>query len=109
MTDIRLGILGVGRIGAMHADLVQNRVDGATVTAVYDIYADGAATVGAAVGAEVATSPDALIGRRLQTRRDGWICDDLGAARLVRSAATPFAGPLDLGADPPRQNDANTV
>jgi len=48
--------------------------------------------------------PDELVGGRLETRRDGGICADLGAFRLVRSAAMAFAGPLDLVADPPRQN-----
>ena len=48
--------------------------------------------------------PDELVGGRLETRRDGGICADLGAFRLVRSAAMAFANPLDLVADPPRQN-----
>ena len=77
MTDIRLGILGVGRIGAMHADLVANQVDGASVASVYDVYEDGAAAVGAAVGAEVAASPEALIG-----------ADDVDAVAICSSTDT---------------------
>ena len=50
---------------------------------------------------------DVLGGRRLQTLRAGRICPDLGAARLVRSTATHYHGPLDLGPNPPRQNGSN--
>ena len=49
-------------------------------------------------------APDALVGRRLETHRDGVICADLGAFRLIRNAATLFAGPLDLITNHPRQN-----
>ncbi len=47
---------------------------------------------------------DVLGGRRLEPLRAGRICPDLGASRLDRGTATLFAGPLDLGPNPPRQN-----
>ncbi len=49
-TDLRIGVLGVGRIGSMHADLIHNQTDGATVAGVFDVYADGAAAVAARLG-----------------------------------------------------------
>ncbi len=42
---LRVGVLGVGRIGSMHVDLVANQVEGADVSGVFDVYADGAAAV----------------------------------------------------------------
>ena len=50
---------------------------------------------------------DALGGRRLETRRAGWICPDLCEFRLVRSWATHGDGPLDLEPNPPLQNGSN--
>ena len=46
MTDLRIGILGVGRIGKMHAELIERQTPGATVSAVYDVFTEGAAAVG---------------------------------------------------------------
>ncbi len=43
--QLRVGILGVGRIGSMHADLVANQVEGAEVAGVFDVYDEGAAAV----------------------------------------------------------------
>ena len=34
MSDLRIGVLGCGRIGRMHADLVAGRVDGLALAAV---------------------------------------------------------------------------
>lgn len=61
MTDLRIGVLGVGRIGKMHAELIERQTPGATVSAVYDVYAEGAEAVGADLGARVASSPEDLI------------------------------------------------
>ena len=33
MTDLRIGVLGVGRIGKMHAELIERQTPGATVSA----------------------------------------------------------------------------
>jgi myo-inositol 2-dehydrogenase/D-chiro-inositol 1-dehydrogenase len=42
---LRIGVLGVGRIGRMHADLLSRQVPGATVVGVYDADPDAARTV----------------------------------------------------------------
>ena len=62
MTDLRIGVLGVGRIGKMHAELIERQTLGATVSAVYDVYTEGAEAVASDVGARVAASPEDLIG-----------------------------------------------
>ena len=62
MTDrVRIGLLGCGRIGAMHAELISRRVSGATLVAVYDVVGDAAAAVAASFGARVATSTAEVI------------------------------------------------
>ncbi len=61
MSEVKIGVLGTGRIGSMHADLLQHQVAGATVTAVFDVMAESAANAGAAVDAEVMGSAQALI------------------------------------------------
>ena len=62
MTDrVRIGLLGCGRIGAMHAELISRRVSGATLVAVYDVIGDAAAAVAASFGARVATSTAEVI------------------------------------------------
>lgn len=61
MSELQIGVLGTGRIGSMHADLLQHQVSGATVTAVFDVMAESAANTGAAVDAEVMDSAQALI------------------------------------------------
>ncbi len=57
---VRIVVLGTGRIGSMHAELVARRVGGAELAGVFDI-SDAAATVGAELGCPVAGSlEDAL-------------------------------------------------
>ncbi|MEM7339318.1 MAG: inositol 2-dehydrogenase [Actinomycetota bacterium] len=51
MTDIGIVILGTGRIGSFHADLLQHRTEGARVVGVYDVMAESAQRTAAAVGA----------------------------------------------------------
>jgi myo-inositol 2-dehydrogenase / D-chiro-inositol 1-dehydrogenase len=46
---IQIGVLGAGRIGSMHAELLAQRVPGATVSGVYDV-TDAAATVAGQLG-----------------------------------------------------------
>ena len=41
----RIGVLGCGRIGRMHADLIANRVAGATLATVFDVVPESAAEV----------------------------------------------------------------
>ena len=45
LTDIGIGLLGAGRIGSMHARLIQHRVVGARLTGVFDVTADAAELV----------------------------------------------------------------
>jgi myo-inositol 2-dehydrogenase/D-chiro-inositol 1-dehydrogenase len=47
---LRIGVLGVGRIGRMHAELLEHQVPGAAVTAVYDAYGPAAREVSARLG-----------------------------------------------------------
>lgn len=61
MSELKIGVLGTGRIGSMHADLLQHQVAGATVTAVFDVMSESASNIGAAVDAEVMDSAEALI------------------------------------------------
>lgn len=58
---VRIGLLGCGRIGAMHAELVAQRVPGAALAAVYDVVGEAAASAAEAFGARRAVSTDALI------------------------------------------------
>lgn len=61
MSQLRIGLLGTGRIGSMHADLLQNQVTDTEVTGVFDVMAESAALVGGSVGATVHDSAAALI------------------------------------------------
>jgi len=61
MSELKIGLLGAGRIGTMHADLLENQVDGASVTAVFDVMSESAERVGALVDATVFPSAEALI------------------------------------------------
>jgi myo-inositol 2-dehydrogenase/D-chiro-inositol 1-dehydrogenase len=59
---VRLGVLGTGRIGRMHAELVARRVQGAKLAAVYDVNAEAAATVAESLGVPAARDAHELIG-----------------------------------------------
>jgi myo-inositol 2-dehydrogenase / D-chiro-inositol 1-dehydrogenase len=59
---LRVGVIGVGRIGSMHAELLARRVPGATVGAVHDAHAASARAVAGALGVPVAGSVDELLG-----------------------------------------------
>jgi myo-inositol 2-dehydrogenase/D-chiro-inositol 1-dehydrogenase len=60
---VRIGILGTGRIGRMHAELLAQRVPGAAVSGVYDVFADAAREVAAGLGVPVFSGvEDALAG-----------------------------------------------
>jgi myo-inositol 2-dehydrogenase / D-chiro-inositol 1-dehydrogenase len=58
---LRIGVLGTGRIGRMHAELIARRVPGATLTAVYDLDPVAAATVAAGLGVSPAHDVHDLI------------------------------------------------
>ena len=62
MSDpVRIGLLGCGRIGSMHAELLSRRVQGTTLAAVYDVFGEAAASVAEAYGARHASSATELI------------------------------------------------
>ena len=58
---VRIGLIGCGRIGAMHAELISRRVPGTALTAVYDVVDDAAASVAAAFDARRASSAAEVI------------------------------------------------
>lgn len=55
---VRIVVLGTGRIGRMHAELVARRVPGAGLAGVFDVVAASAEAVGAELGCPVAGSLD---------------------------------------------------
>ena len=59
---VRIGVLGVGRIGRMHARLLAHDVPGAELGVVYDIDAGAAKAVAADLGVTAAASVDELLG-----------------------------------------------
>jgi myo-inositol 2-dehydrogenase/D-chiro-inositol 1-dehydrogenase len=59
--SVRIGVIGVGRIGSMHAQLLAQRVPGASLGAVYDAVPDAARTIAEPLGATAAGSVEALL------------------------------------------------
>jgi myo-inositol 2-dehydrogenase/D-chiro-inositol 1-dehydrogenase len=59
---IRVGVLGTGRIGSMHAELVARRVPGLTLAAVYDPDARAVQTVASELGVPAVASVEELLG-----------------------------------------------
>jgi myo-inositol 2-dehydrogenase/D-chiro-inositol 1-dehydrogenase len=64
-STVRMGVIGVGRIGSMHAELLVQRIPGASVTAIHDAYPETARVVAdafrltpSASVAELLASPD---------------------------------------------------
>ena len=62
MSDVRFSVLGCGRIGSMHAEMLARRVPGAAVDNVFDVVAGAAEATAAATGARVATSLEDAVG-----------------------------------------------
>jgi myo-inositol 2-dehydrogenase/D-chiro-inositol 1-dehydrogenase len=60
-TDLRIAVLGVGMMGAFHAEALSSRIRGAQVTVVSDFFAEKAAEVAERVGARVESDPIAAI------------------------------------------------
>ena len=56
VTPLRIGIIGVGRIGRMHAELLAHQVPGAAVGAVFDAYEPAAHHVATELGVPTAGS-----------------------------------------------------
>lgn len=60
-SPLRVGVLGCGRIGQMHAGLLATRVPGVVLVGVYDVEPSAAAAVATRFGVPAAGSVDALI------------------------------------------------
>ena len=60
---IRIGLLGAGRIGRLHARLLAHEVPGLRLAGVYDIDSDASEDLGRVLGAPVASSAEELITR----------------------------------------------
>lgn len=58
---LRIGVLGAGRIGRLHAELVAGQVPGAELTAVADVDQSAATRLAADLGAQAAASSDEVI------------------------------------------------
>ena len=63
MSTLRIGVIGVGRIGAMHARLLSGRVPGALVAAVNDALPEAARTLADELGVPVAGGAEELMAR----------------------------------------------
>jgi myo-inositol 2-dehydrogenase / D-chiro-inositol 1-dehydrogenase len=57
---VRVAVLGTGRIGAMHAELLAERVEGATLATVYDASAEAARAVADRLRVPAAASPEEI-------------------------------------------------
>jgi myo-inositol 2-dehydrogenase/D-chiro-inositol 1-dehydrogenase len=58
---LRIGVIGVGRIGRLHAELIAGPVRGATLAAVHDLRPDAASALGAELGVPATVSAEELI------------------------------------------------
>ncbi len=61
---LRIAVLGVGRIGKLHADLITRNVPDAVVTMVQDVHAPSAEAVGASLGVPFTTDLDEVLGSK---------------------------------------------
>jgi myo-inositol 2-dehydrogenase/D-chiro-inositol 1-dehydrogenase len=77
---LRVGILGVGRIGRMHAELIAHQVDGLDLAIVHDVNGAAAAEVGGRLGVAHTTDADAVFGS-----------DDVDAVAICSSTDTHVA------------------
>jgi len=57
---VRIAVLGTGRIGAMHAELLAQRVEGASLAAVYDAESELARSVADRLGVDAVSSAEEL-------------------------------------------------
>ena len=62
MSPVRIGVLGCGRIGRMHAELIAKQVPNAEVAAVFDVVADASAALAGELGVRQAADPAEILG-----------------------------------------------
>ncbi len=62
MTSLNIGVIGTGRIGAIHAENVANRIPGARLHAVCDVRLDAAQALAERLGVTRVHTPEALLG-----------------------------------------------
>ena len=74
---VRIGVIGVGRIGRMHADLLARQVPGAAVTRIHDAQDASARDVAETLGVTAAADVDELLG-----------ADDVDAVAICTSTDT---------------------
>lgn len=75
--NLRIAVLGIGRIGSMHADLISTRTEGAVVPVVFDVHASSAAATASRLGIEAAESAESVLAR-----------DDIDAVAICTSTDT---------------------
>ena len=56
-----IAVLGTGRIGKMHAEIITQQIDGLEVAAVYDVYTEGAQAVADSIGCDRADSVEEIM------------------------------------------------
>jgi myo-inositol 2-dehydrogenase/D-chiro-inositol 1-dehydrogenase len=76
-STLRMGVIGVGRIGRMHADLLARQVPGAAVQMVHDAFEETARGVADALGVAAAADVEELLG-----------ADDVDAVAICTSTDT---------------------
>jgi myo-inositol 2-dehydrogenase / D-chiro-inositol 1-dehydrogenase len=59
---VKIGVIGAGRIGKIHAESIANRVSGATLAAVCDVDAEAAQALGTHYGVPFYTDPQPIFG-----------------------------------------------
>ncbi len=60
-SPLRIAVIGVGRIGKMHAEIIARQTPGAALAMVFDVNATAAAAVGSELGVPFTTDPEAVL------------------------------------------------
>ena len=87
---LRIGVIGVGRIGRMHASLIARQIPGASVAAVHDSNDESARDVALSLGVPTATDVDELLSNPLIEAYD---IEELAAASSITGSSMGTAGP----------------